>query len=248
MLKGNNIRVAVKKKEILRDISFSVNPNRITVVLGKNGSGKSTLISCINQSRKYDGTLWFDGKELSRMTDRERAKSISILSQVLANPHILTEDLVKMGRNPYLDLGHHFTKEDELAVERGIQAMGIQNLRGCYVDNLSGGERQKVYLAMILAQDADVIIMDEPTTFMDLEYQAEFLKILKKLKEEYGKTVVVVLHDINAAMEIADDILILKEGKIVFQGSKEEILRKKILEQEFHVTGHNIEGKILFTI
>ena len=248
MLKVDKLNVVIKKKTILKDIAFSINPGSFTVVLGKNGSGKSTLVSCINQVKEYTGDIFFEGQSLRDLPLRERAKRVSILPQVLGNPHILTEDLVKMGRSPYLDIGRHFTAEDEAAVVKGMEVMGIEDLKGCYVDRLSGGERQKVYLAMIIAQDTDLLVLDEPTTYMDVGYQAEFLKTLKQLREKHNKTVVVVMHDLNLAVEYADDIMILEKGQMMFVGTKERCLRECQIEKYFGVQRHIAEDKIFFAI
>lgn len=248
MLRADGLSVTIKKKEILKNISFEIKPNSFTVLMGKNGSGKSTLVSCINQMRAYEGELLFEEQSLKKMSPRQRAANISILPQMLASPHILVEDLVKMGRNPFLDVGGRFTPEDEAAVDKGFSIMGIGELRHRFVDELSGGERQKAYMAMILAQDTELIVLDEPTTYMDVEYQAEFMRILKHIKEECHKTLLVVMHDLNMAAEYADDILVLDKGSLCFAGTKKECLRERVIEQIFHVKGHVVEEKNIFII
>ena len=247
MLSAKNLTIDIKKKRILTDIEFNIKPNTFTAVVGRNGSGKSTLVSCLAGVRRYEGEVYINGEELSMLNVGERAKRISVLPQMLAGPHMLVEDLVKMGRNPYLEIGQHFTTEDEVAVDRGLQIMGICNLRHCYVDEISGGERQKAYLAMILAQDTPLIVLDEPITYMDVEGQAEFLEILRRLLKEYDKTLLVVLHDLNLAAEYADNIIVLERGRLVFAGATEKCMESQQFETRFGVEKYSIDKKMFFS-
>lgn len=238
--------VVLGKKTILDHVSCHVEKHSLTVILGKNGAGKSTLAGCMNQQIAYTGQICLENNDLKKMTPREKAKQISFLPQVLPVFHLTVKDLVRMGRNPYLDLTQRLTKKDKEKIEEAIQTIGIQNLSDRYLDELSGGERQKAYLAMILAQDTSLIVLDEPTAHMDMTYEADFLDCLVHLKEAKGKTILVIMHDLNQAIQIADRLIILEEGKVYYEGSKQDVLDRNILEKVFHVKKYKAENRIFF--
>lgn len=151
-----------------------------------------------------------------------------------------------MGRSPYLDIGRHMTPHDKEMVEKAIHAIGIEKLIGRYVDTLSGGERQKVYLAMTIAQDTRLLVLDEPTTYMDMAYEHAFLAMLDTMKHKNKKTLLVVMHNLNQAVRYADQLAVLDDGKIVFHGPTEECLRSGILERVFSVHRYIAEDKVFF--
>ncbi|MCI2105973.1 MAG: ABC transporter ATP-binding protein [Intestinimonas sp.] len=225
-------------RTILDHVSFRLRPHQLTALVGRNGCGKSTLVSCINQCLPYTGEITFSDRSLALMTDRERAQTIAILPQVLPAPHITVEELVTFGRSPYLDLGHRLTLRDHQAVEEAMERAGVAPLRRQMVDQLSGGERQNACLAMVLAQSTRVIVLDEPTTYMDMAHQAAFLKQLHTLKSARKKTILVILHDLNQAIQYADELIVLEQGKVRFQGSAESCLSCGILEEIFDVRKH----------
>ena len=246
MLEVKNLAVKYGKKDILQNINFKLTPHTITVVIGKNGCGKSTLVSCINGTTDYTGEINFNSQNIKLIDRKEKAKSIAILPQVLTAPHITTDELVSMGRNPYLDLGHHLTETDKNAIENGFNTVGINELHGKYLDRLSGGERQKVYLAMTLAQNTRLLVLDEPTTYMDMPFEHQFMRTLKTLKTANKKTILVVMHNLNTAVKYADNILILNEGEQIFYGSKEECLEKNTIENTFRLRRFNANDEIFF--
>jgi len=233
MLELQNVSVSMGQKQILRDISFFLKPNRLTALVGRNGSGKSTLLSCVNQQTRYQGHIFLDGADLAKRTSRDRAKAIAILPQTLPAPTIPVEEMVAFGRNPYLDFTGRLTQKDKAAVSRALVDADAAELAGRYVDSLSGGEKQRVALAMILAQNTPIALLDEPTAHMDLSYEAAFLDTLRKLKTEKQKTFLVILHDLSLAAAYADDILVLDRGKLVFAGNREACLEQNILETTF---------------
>ncbi len=228
-----NLSVRIGQKQILSDLSFSIRPQALTALVGRNGSGKSTFLSCVNQQLNYTGEIWEGEKKLAGISPRERAKSIAILPQTVPVPHITVRELVSFGRNPYLDFTGRLTEDDKQAVENALLDADVLEFAEHYADTLSGGEKQRVLLAMILAQDTPMLMLDEPTAHMDSGYEASFLKLLGKLKEERQKTVLVILHDLTQAVRYADDLIVLDEGKLVFSGSREECLRREILERTF---------------
>lgn len=241
MLELKNIRVVKNKKEILKNVTVSLKPHTLTVVIGKNGSGKSTLLSCLTGESKYQGTIHFDDKDLALMPKRQRAAYISFLPQSLPSVPITVENLVAMGRTPYVDMGKNLSEKDEEQIEKAIADTGIETIRHKKLTEISGGEKQRAYIAMVLAQNTRVIALDEPTTYMDIQFQKELRSLLTELKEKHKKTLITVMHDLSMAAEIADCIILLDEGKVVFSGEKEEVLQSGKIESIFNVKKYEIE-------
>lgn len=235
MLQAHGINLSIGGKKILRDVEFSLPQKEITVLLGKNGSGKSTLFSCIGGRLPYRGDILLDGKNIKAVSPRERAKKLSILPQILPSPDITVEQLAVYGRNPYLGLGKRLSSRDHEAVFRALEQSGASLFRHKLVSTLSGGERQKAYIAMILAQNTPLILLDEPTTYMDMEYRAEFLNFLSDLNKIEGKTIFAVMHDLTEAVGFAQNIMLLENGRLTFCGKTESCLEKGAIEQAFHV-------------
>ncbi len=241
MLEIKNISVTKNKKEILSDVSFSVKPHTITAIIGKNGSGKSTLLSCLIGESKYKGTVFFSDDDISLMKAKQRARLVSMLPQNLPAVPITVEKLVELGRNPYTDIGKRLSEKDRKHIERAIESAEIGNIRHKKLTEISGGEKQKAYIAMVLAQNTRVIALDEPTTYMDVQFEKEFISLLRELKEKHKKTLLVVMHDLSKAAEIADYILLLDEGKVVSFEKKEEVLESGKIESTFNVKKYEIE-------
>lgn len=241
MLEFKNISVTKNKKEILKDVSFSVKPHTVTAVIGKNGSGKSTLLSCLTGESRYTGAIHFSDSDISLMSKRQRAATVAFLQQNLPVVPITVENLVAMGRTPYIDIGKHLTEKDKVQIEKAIVSVGIESIRQKKLSEISGGEKQKAYIAMVLAQNTRVVALDEPTTYMDVQYEKEFMSLLRELKEKHKKTLLVVMHDLSRAAEIADYILILNEGRVAFSGKKEEAIQSGKIESTFGVKKYEIE-------
>lgn len=233
MLEIKNLSISFGQKRVLSDLSFTLKPHRLTVLVGRNGAGKSTLLGCVNQQLSYTGTIREGERDLTRISPRERAKAIAILPQSLPSPHITARELVSLGRNPYLDFTGRLTEKDRQAVEEALRDADALDLAERYVDTLSGGEKQRIALAMILAQNTPIALLDEPTAHLDLSYEASFLELLRKLVAERQKTFLLILHDLNLAAQYADDLLVLDGGKLIFDGSREECLEREILEKTF---------------
>ncbi len=249
MLEIKNLSVLFGDKQVLKNVSFSLRLHRLTALVGRNGSAKSTLLNCVNQQIPYTGTITEGEKNLALIPPRERAKSIAILPQTLPSPHITAREMVSFGRNPYLDFTGRLTETDKQAVEAALRDADALELAERYVDTLSGGEKQRVALAMILAQNTPVALLDEPTAHMDLGYEAAFQDLLRKLKKERKKTFLVILHDLTQAVRYADDLIVLDGGEVVFAGSKEECLRREILENTFSLRRYSVpeeEGERIF--
>lgn len=196
MLIFDNVSVKYGKKSVLENISFRLNKGEITAVIGKNGCGKSTLVSCAAALLKYEGDITFQGKCVSDLSPRERAKNMSLLPQQLNPVPITVEELVAMGRNPHIDLTNRLNETDQKYIDHAINVMGLDGLRHKFVNQISGGECRKAYIAMVLAQNTELVILDEPTAYMDPGYVCAFSDIIINLKESFKKTVLVVSHDI----------------------------------------------------
>lgn len=247
MLEVKNLSVRYGTKTILDDVSFSLRPHRLTVLVGRNGAGKSTLFGCVGQQVAYTGTITEGEKNLALVSPRERAKSIAILPQSLPSPHITGRELVSLGRNPYLDFTGRLAQQDKQAVENALRDADALELAERYVDTLSGGEKQRVLLAMILAQNTPIALLDEPTAHLDLGYEAAFLEMLQKLKKERKKTFLLILHDLNLAARYADDLIVLEVGRVAFAGSREECLEREVLEKTFCLRRYTVEDRIFFS-
>ncbi|MBQ8309509.1 MAG: ABC transporter ATP-binding protein [Clostridia bacterium] len=246
MLEIKRLCVAVGHKTILSDLSMTLEPNALTVLIGKNGCGKSTLVSCIGGMRRHTGALLSDSQDLHSLSPRKRAQRIAILPQILQSPHMTVEELVRLGRTPHLTLGQRFGDKDTAAVESAIHATVLDSLRTQYLDILSGGERQKAYLAMILAQNAPLLVLDEPTTYMDVSVAHHFMALLRTLMEQQKKTVLAVMHDLNCALRFADRVAVMDAGHIAFHGTTAEVLATDIIERTFSVTRHEVDGRCFF--
>ncbi|MBE6888037.1 MAG: ABC transporter ATP-binding protein [Ruminococcaceae bacterium] len=246
MLKISNMNVTLGRKQVLKNIDLNIKPHTLTALIGKNGSGKSTLVSAVGGTVNYTGQILLAGQDIRLLQQREKAKLVSVLPQVLTAPHITVRELVKMGRNPYLDIGARFTPQDIQAVEKALDAMDIGCMQNMYLDCISGGERQKAYLAMILAQQTRLMVLDEPATYMDMAYEKQFMETLSGLRKSMHKTVVVVMHNLNTAVRYAQRIVVMDSGKIVFEGTTQECLETQIIEHIFGVKKYISDGEIFF--
>lgn len=233
MLEIRKLNARAGGRQILRDVSLKLTPHSFTALIGKNGSGKSTLVSCVNQLFPSTGEMLYSGRDLRLMRPRERAALISVLPQLLPGPALTVEELACMGRSPYLDIGRRMTDADRNAVRAAMEAAGMTALARRRVDELSGGERQRAFLAMTLAQDARLMILDEPTAHMDMACEAEFMKLLDGLRRERKKTLLVVMHNLNLALRHADHIILLEEGRVRFSGSRDQCLQAPVIGECF---------------
>ncbi len=249
MLKFLDLSVLIHEKKILSNIDFQIEEGKVTALVGVNGSGKSTLLSSVNGEIQYTGKILFGEDDISKFKVRERSKLIAYLPQQIPRSHITVREMVSFGRNPYLDFTGRITDKDKEIIEKAMAEADVLSLADRYADSLSGGEFQRAALAMLIAQDTRIYLLDEPTASMDRVREAAFLRKIRMLNCELGKTFLVVLHDISATVEYADNIVILDEGKLVFSGSVDECLHNKVLEKTFGLVRYTFEnGKIFFDV
>lgn len=217
--------------------SVSVPEGCVTALVGPNGSGKSTLLRGLsNQLEPDDGVVRLDGQEIQSLGTKELARRLGMLSQENVSPGSLTvEELVMHGRYPHRGFFESRTKEDECAVADALSLAGVDHLTDREVGGLSGGQKQLAWIAMVLAQDTDVLLLDEPTTFLDLHHQLEVMEIVEALKADSEVTVVLVLHDIDQAARYADHVLALDDGSIYARGPPEEVVTEELLHDVFGV-------------
>lgn len=240
MLKCENVTA----NKIISEISFEVKRGGFCAVLGKNGSGKTTLARCIMAERKFSGSITLDGTEIADIHRRERAKKIAYLPQSLPTPNITVRELVSIGRNAHTSLVGRLSENDMHAVKNALTATELADFANRFLQTLSGGEKQRAYLAMLMAQDAEILLLDEPTAYMDMTAASEFMRLLSRL----GKTLVVIMHDLSLAAKYAEDILIIHGGKQVFFGSKEKCLAECEIEKAFGVRRIEKDGDIVFLV
>ncbi len=244
MLSFKNVNVSYHSDTILKNISLDVPSGRITTIIGPNGCGKTTLISSLNKTADLtDGSIVLEGTDLSKISSKERAKLIAFLPQIRqVIPAIPVKVLVEHGRFPHLGFSRRKTKEDTDIVKKAMDFTGVTKYSDMYVNTLSGGVRQRVFFAMILAQDCDTIILDEPTTYLDIEGQRNFYNMILSLKKR-GKTVLLVLHDISKALEISDKIVVMNNSEIVFDGTPADCIESHIIEDVFSASCRRLKDE-----
>ncbi len=235
MLKIQTLSAGYPKQSVLQGISLSVPKGKITAVLGPNGCGKSTLLKVIaGILPTAEGKVIWDGTDLATYPPQERAKLIAFLPQNRQIPETTVEQLVLHGRFPYLHYPRRYRKEDLEIAEQAMRHMGIEDLAHRNLLTLSGGQLQKVYIAMALAQDTQVVLMDEPTTFLDVSHQLHMMEQARFLAD-IGKTVVLVLHDLSMALKYADHLAVLVDGTLLIEGDAETVFHSKTLDTAFGV-------------
>lgn len=246
MLELTNLNVNAAGYLILQNISFQLEPHRITVLLGKNGSGKSTLIKCINCLQHFSGSITLDGIPLTRIPSSQKAKRIACFPQALPDTPLTVGQLTALGRNPYTGITGRLAENDHSAIDTALSQTDMTAMSSRAVNTLSGGEKQRAYLAMLLAQDSDILLMDEPASYLDTDARRELYNLIKALVQNHQKTLLIVMHDLGEAVTIADNILLLEHGKLLFHGTKEHCLSCDILEKSFHVKRYIADDRIFF--
>lgn len=234
---------------VLEDVSLTFAPGQVTVLAGPNGCGKSTLLRLAARLMVPEkGRLLLDGQDAKGLSSKEFARHVALLPQSRSTPEITAGALVLHGRFPYLGYPRRYSARDRLIARRAMELTGVLELEHAPVSRLSGGQRQKVYLAMAVAQDTPILLLDEPTTFLDIAHQLELVHLARALAGQ-GKAVVMVLHDLNLALTCADRVAVLCEGKLRQMGTPEETYESGVLEQVFQVRAHRValeDGKVQY--
>ena len=225
--------------QVLNDVSFDIEPGKFLAILGNNGVGKSTLLKCFNHILKPDaGEVLLDSQNLLKMSGREVAKQVAFVSQSVPSTQMTVHDVVMLGRRPYMKWG--FTPEDHAIVHEAMDRLGLNAMRGRFLGQLSGGEKQKVMLARALAQQPKALLLDEPTSALDIQNQYQVLKIVRDICHKDNMVAVVVIHDLNLALRFCDHFLLLKDGKVYRHGDR-SILDSTALKEAYGVDAKVVE-------
>ncbi len=235
ILNASRISAGYGDTEVLHGLDLAVPPGRITAIVGANACGKSTLLRAMSRLLfPREGQVLLDGKSIHRTAPRQLARTLGLLPQSPIAPEGITvSDLVGRGRHPHQGLFSRWTKSDDEAVESALTATRTGDLAERSVDELSGGQRQRVWIAMALAQQTDILLLDEPTTFLDISHQVEVLDLLTDLNRERGTTVIMVLHDLNLASRYADYLVAMRDGRVEVSGAPEEVLTQATVRHVF---------------
>ena len=240
MLRGENISFSyVRDKAFIENLNINIPKGKITTILGPNGSGKSTLLSILSTYNKPSkGDVFIGDKNLKTLKTKEIAKLIATVHQHNESPEDLdVKTLISYGRVPHHKHGSNKKDEDEKIINWAISSTNLDDIKDKKVMSLSGGQRQRAFIAMSLAQKTYILLLDEPTTYLDIFHQIEVLDLVKKLNEEYKMTIVMVLHDINQAIKYSDNIVIMKNGKIIEEGTPKSVINEKSIKTVYNVEG-----------
>ncbi|PKW13872.1 ABC transporter ATP-binding protein [Saccharopolyspora spinosa] len=248
-LHASDLQLAYGDRVIVDGLDFDVVDGTITAVIGPNGCGKSTLLRALGRLlHPKRGNVLLDGKQIHKMSTKEVAKVLGVLPQSPVAPEGLTvADLVARGRHPHQSWYRQWSSDDESAVAEALGMTGIEDLADRTLDELSGGQRQRAWLSMALAQGTDLLLLDEPTTYLDLSHQVDVLELVGRLHDESGRTVVMVLHDLNLAARYADRLVAMKGGAIVAEGEPGEVLTEELLAEVFELNARVIADPVAGT-
>ena len=235
MLEFRELRAAYDGVETLHGVSAHLAPGKLTAIIGPNGCGKSTLMKCaVGLMKPSGGEILLNGQPLSVIPEKERARHLSYMPQSRIAPDISVRHLVTHGRYPHLKWGQSLRREDREIVQAAIERVKLGALVNRPVSRLSGGERQRAYLAMMLAQQTAVMLLDEPTAYLDLSSQFALMELLRALCRE-GRSVILVLHELSLALEYTDSLLLMERGRLVAAGSPEEVYRSGQIQRVFSI-------------
>ncbi len=234
-------------RPVVDGVSFEIPKGKVLSLIGPNGAGKSTVMGMLSRLIAEDeGLIDFEGKKMSEWKSKELAKRLAILTQVNnVNMKLTVRELVNFGRFPYS--GAHLSKEDNEKVDAAIAYMELGDMQDKFIDELSGGQRQRAYIAMVIAQDTEYVLLDEPTNNLDIYHATALMRMVRRLCDELGKTVIMVLHEINYASFYSDYVCAFKDGKIAKYGTVKEVITKEVLSEIYGVDFEimEIDGKPL---
>ncbi len=236
-LKVKDLSFAYGKNKVLKGVSLEIEAGKVTTIMGANGCGKSTLFSLMTKNLDAKkGNIYLKGKNIRNLNLKEFARKVAIVQQYnTAAEDITVERLVAFGRTPYKKMMQGNSSEDEEKIRWALEVTNLTEYRDREVSRLSGGQRQRVWIAMALAQGTKTLFLDEPTTYLDIRYQIEILRLVRKLNREYGMTIIMVLHDINQAIGYSDCIIGLKEGKVLTAGEPEKVITKETIRELYGI-------------
>ena len=237
ILRTEELEACYEKKTVFQNLNISIAEGKVTTIIGPNGCGKSTLLKAMGRILKQKhGKVFLQGQDMNTISTKEIAKNLSLLPQSPSAPGMLgVEELISYGRYPHRKNTKTLTKEDQEIIEWAMEVTKTTSFRKRSINSLSGGQRQKVWLAMALAQKTDVILLDEPTTYLDMAHQLDVLQTVKDLNRQQQCTIVMVLHDINHAARYSDVIVAMKDGRIINSGAPCDIIDSNVLKEVFQI-------------
>ncbi|MBD8047504.1 MAG: ABC transporter ATP-binding protein [Clostridium argentinense] len=232
-----NLSVSYEDNIIIEDMELCIPKGKISIIIGANGCGKSTLLKTISRINKpKSGDIFINNKNIKKIKEKDIAKEVAFLPQGPVCPNGLTvKELVAYGRFPHQKIIGGLNSHDKDIIDWAIEETGLSEFGDREVENLSGGQRQRAWIAMVLAQETEIVMLDEPTTYLDMSYQLEVLEVLQKLNKEKNITVVIVLHELNNACRFADNIIGLKKGKIICEGKPIDVINKETLKEIYGI-------------
>ncbi|OIV37053.1 ABC transporter [Mangrovactinospora gilvigrisea] len=248
-LTARGVTLGYESRTVVEGLDLDVPDGRVTVIIGPNACGKSTLLRALGRLlRPEAGQVLLDGRDIARTPTKEVAREIGLLPQTPIAPEGITvADLVGRGRQPHQTWWRQWSEEDERAVLEALARTSTAELAERSVDELSGGQRQRVWIAMALAQGTDLLLLDEPTTYLDVAHQVEVLDLVRQLNRDQGRTVVAVLHDLNQAARYADHLVAMRGGRIVAEGAPADVVTAELVEEVFGLRAVVIEDPVTGT-
>ncbi len=248
-LHGEKLRLGYGNHVVADGLTVAIPDGKFTAIIGPNGCGKSTLLRTLSRLMKpMHGQVWLDGSEIHRFATKEVARRVGLLAQNSTAPgDISVAELVARGRYPHQPMFSRWREEDSQAVERALKATNIEDLADQPVDTLSGGQRQRAWIAMVLAQETSILLLDEPTTWLDISHQIDLLELLRDLNQKQGYTLAAVLHDLNQACRYATHLIALRDGKIIAEGAPTEIVTPELIEAIYGLRCMIIEDPVAHT-
>ena len=236
-IETKDLNISYGNLDIVKDLNLSIPKGKITTIIGSNGCGKSTILKTIARIlQPKSGSIYINGKDINTQKTKDIAKVMAVLPQSPQAPSGLTvEELIAYGRFPHQKGFGKLKKEDNDIINWALEVTGISEFRDRSIEALSGGQRQRAWIAMALAQETDILVLDEPTTYLDLAHQLEVLKLLEDLNKKQGTTIVMVIHELNNAARFADHMIGVKKGQIICQGSAHDVMTKENLKELFNI-------------
>ena len=248
-LHAQDVTLSYDARRVAEGLDVAIPDGEVTVIIGPNACGKSTLLRALSRLlAPSTGRVLLGGEDIRSFAPKELARRLGLLPQSSTAPFGITvADLVGRGRFPHQRMLQQWSLDDEAAVRRALDATGVADLADRPVEELSGGQRQRVWIAMLLAQDAPVMLLDEPTTFLDIAHQLDVLELCRRLNREEGRTMVLVLHDLNQAARYADHLVVMRDGALVAAGSPADVLTEELLARVFGLTARVLEDPVFGT-